>query len=106
MMKRARDDRARMTTKRWPSCRASVRHSSERNRCCRWVWATSKGVTHDYIRHGTTTLFAALNAVTGEVIAQCKSRHRHQEFLAFLKHPSESSSTMQSYFWDGALAGC
>jgi len=45
-----------------------------------------EGVTHDYIRHGTTTLFAALNAATGEVIAQCKPRHRHQEFLAFLRH--------------------
>jgi len=45
-----------------------------------------EGVTHDYIRHGTTTLFAALDVASGEVIAQCKSRHRHQEFLAFLKH--------------------
>ncbi|GAB7534620.1 hypothetical protein BGC_08300 [Burkholderia sp. 3C] len=45
-----------------------------------------EGVTHDYVRHGTTTLFAALNAATGEVIAQCKPRHRHQEFLAFLNY--------------------
>lgn len=45
-----------------------------------------EGVTHDYKRHGTTTLFAALNVATGEVIAQCKARHRHQEFLGFLKH--------------------
>jgi transposase len=43
-------------------------------------------VTHNYVRHGTTTLFAAPNTATGEVIAQCKPRHRHQEFLAFLKH--------------------
>lgn len=42
-------------------------------------------VTHDYKRHGTSTLFAALNVETGEVIGECKSRHRHQEFLAFLK---------------------
>ncbi|WP_244164259.1 IS630 family transposase, partial [Caballeronia sordidicola] len=49
-----------------------------------------EGVTHDYIRHGTTTLFAALNAATGEVIAQCKSRHRHQEFLSFLKHVDQA----------------
>ncbi len=42
-------------------------------------------MTHDYKRHGTCTLFAALNALTGEVIGQCKKRHRHQEFLAFLK---------------------
>jgi putative transposase len=45
-----------------------------------------EGVTHDYVRHGTTTLFAALDVASGEVIAQCKQRHRHQEFLAFLNH--------------------
>ncbi|MCY3940403.1 MAG: IS630 family transposase [Gammaproteobacteria bacterium] len=45
-----------------------------------------EGVTHDYIRHGTTTLFAALDVATGEVLTQCKKRHRHQEFLAFLRH--------------------
>jgi putative transposase len=43
-----------------------------------------EGVTHDYIRHGTTTLFAALDVATGTVIAECKPRHRHQEFLSFL----------------------
>ncbi|WP_198654670.1 IS630 family transposase [Nocardia aurea] len=42
--------------------------------------------THDYIRHGTTTLFAALEIATGKVTGLCKPRHRHQEFLAFLKH--------------------
>ncbi len=41
--------------------------------------------THDYKRHGTTTLFAALEIATGQVTAACKPRHRHQEFLAFLK---------------------
>lgn len=45
-----------------------------------------EGVTHDYVRHGTTTLFAALDIATGEVLTQCKRRHRHQEFLAFLRH--------------------
>jgi len=45
-----------------------------------------EGVTHDYVRHGTTTLFAALDIANGEVITQCKARHRHQEFLAFLRH--------------------
>lgn len=43
-----------------------------------------EGVTHDYIRHGTMTLFAALDIATGEVITQCSHRHRHQEFLRFL----------------------
>ena len=44
-----------------------------------------EGVTHDYKRHGTTTLFAALNVLNGAVLAACKPRHRHQEFLAFLR---------------------
>ncbi len=42
-------------------------------------------MTHDYKRHGTTTLFAALNVATGEVIGSCMKRHRHQEFLRFLR---------------------
>jgi len=42
--------------------------------------------THDYVRHGTATLFAALEIATGKVTGLCKQRHRHQEFLAFLKH--------------------
>ena len=46
--------------------------------------------THDYERHGTTSLFAALNVATGEVIGNCHRRHRHQEFLKFLKQLDES----------------
>ena len=42
-------------------------------------------MTHDYKRHGTTTLFAALDVATGEVIHDCMPRHRHQEFLKFIK---------------------
>jgi transposase len=45
-----------------------------------------EGVTHDYFRHGTITLFAALDIVDGEVISQSKRRHHHQEFLSFLQH--------------------
>jgi transposase len=41
--------------------------------------------THDYKRHGTTTLFAALNMLDGSIIADCMARHRHQEFLKFLR---------------------
>jgi putative transposase len=44
-----------------------------------------EGVTHNYVRHGTTTLFAALNLATGTVIGRCQRRHRHQEYLHFLK---------------------
>jgi transposase len=46
-------------------------------------------MTHDYRRHGTTTLFAALDIAEGTVIGQCYGRHRHQEFLQFLKHLDE-----------------
>ena len=42
--------------------------------------------THDYVRHGTTSLFAALDTATGAVIGKCLRRHRHQEFLQFLRH--------------------
>ena len=41
-------------------------------------------MTHDYKRNGTTTLFAALNVLTGEVFGQNMQRHRHQEFIRFL----------------------
>ena len=42
-------------------------------------------MTHDYKRHGTTTLFAALDVLQGKVIGQCYARHRHQEFVRFLR---------------------
>jgi transposase len=42
-------------------------------------------MTHDYKRHGTTTLFAALDVLSGKVIGQCLPRHRHGEFLRFLR---------------------
>jgi transposase len=41
-------------------------------------------ITHDYKRHGTTTLFAAFDVLEGKVIGQCMKRHRHQEFIRFL----------------------
>ena len=41
-------------------------------------------MTHDYVRNGTTTLFAALNVLDGTVIGRCMQRHRHQEFIRFL----------------------
>jgi len=42
-------------------------------------------MTHDYKRNGTTSLFAAMNVLDGTIISQCQSRHRHQEWLKFLK---------------------
>jgi hypothetical protein len=42
-------------------------------------------MTHDYKRHGTTTLFEALNVLDGQVIAQCQPPHRHTEWLRFLR---------------------
>ncbi|PFG95296.1 winged helix-turn helix protein [Saccharopolyspora erythraea NRRL 2338] len=46
---------------------------------------TPARMTHDYVRHGTTSLFAALDVATGSIISQHYRRHRHQEFLKFLK---------------------
>jgi transposase len=47
-------------------------------------------MTHDYKRHGITTLFAALNVITGQVIHECMPRHRHQEFLKFVRKVERS----------------
>src|SRR6266851_1636763 len=49
-----------------------------------------EGVTHDYRRHGTTTLFAALDTAQGTVITRCRRRHRHQEYLDFLRQIDKS----------------
>src|SRR5690606_25886524 len=49
----------------------------KKGRCSTW--------THDYVRNGTTTLFAALEVATGKVTGECYNRHRHQEFLKFLR---------------------
>jgi len=49
----------------------------KRGRCGTWA--------HDYVRHGTTTLFAALNVAAGTLSGRCFARHRHQEFLRFLR---------------------
>jgi transposase len=46
--------------------------------------------THDYVRHGTTTLFAALEVATGKVTDACYPQHRHEEFLRFLKHVAKA----------------
>jgi len=48
-------------------------------------------MTHDYKRHGTTTLFAALNTIDGKVIGDCMPLHRHQEFIRFLKRIDEET---------------
>ena len=53
---------------------------------------------HDYVRHGTTTLFAALETATGTVTGACKPRHRDQDFLAFLKQVARAYPT-KSYTW-------
>jgi transposase len=53
--------------------------------CLPLLPTTPARMTHDYVRHGTTSLFAALDVASGSVIAQHYRRHRHQEFLRFLK---------------------
>jgi transposase len=63
----------------------------ERSQPIRRVWpGRPERRTHDYLRHGTTTLFAALEVATGRVTNQCAERHRHQEFQTFLKQVARS----------------
>jgi hypothetical protein len=52
-------------------------------------------MTHDYKRHGTTTLFAALDVLEGRVIGQCMARHRHQEFIRFLNKINRETAAGQ-----------
>ena len=54
--------------------------------------------THDYKRHGTTTLFAALQVAEGRVIGECYQQHRHQEFLRFLKRLDGEFVQRQLFF--------
>ena len=51
--------------------------------------------THDYVRHGTTTLYAALRVLDGVVIGECRRRHRSQEFVRFLRRLDRSTSKRQ-----------
>ena len=72
------------------SCSASMRRARSRPSIARApILPLRPGLpekaTHDYVRHGTTTLFAALEVATGRVTDACYERHRHEEFLAFLK---------------------
>jgi len=56
-------------------------------------------MTHDYKRYGTTTLFAALNVASGEIVAECTPRQRHQEFLGFAKKViSEVEAGLEIHF--------
>ena len=86
-------------------------------------------MTHDYKRHGTTTLFAALNVLEGKVIGRCMQRHRHEEFIRFLnavdrevppdktiaavvdnyathKHPKVQAWLKRHPRWSGSGANC
>src|SRR5207237_4811685 len=55
--------------------------------------------THDYKRHGTTTLFAALNVADGKVIGTCMDRHRHQEWLKFLRRIEIGRASCRERVW-------
>jgi transposase len=61
------------------------RHSIGRSRSFRCDPVSPNGRPHDYTRHGVTALFAALDIATGKIIGACHRRHRHQEFLRFLR---------------------
>ena len=82
-----------------PPCNAVVLCVDEKSQCQALERAQpvlpmglgyTEGVTHGYVRHGTLTLFAALDVASGEVISQCSARHRHQDFLRFLNRIDES----------------
>ena len=60
-------------------------HWTGPRRACRYCPTTPARMTHDYVRNGTTSLFAAMDLASGSVIAQHYRRHCHQEFLRFLK---------------------
>jgi putative transposase len=59
----------------------------------------SEGVTHDYVRHGTTTLFAALDVANGQVISRVRTQHRHQEFLDFLRQIDRQTPPELDLHW-------
>ena len=65
------------------------RRWNARRRCCPCSPVPEKR-SHDYIRHGTTALFAVLEAATGKVTGACYPQHRHEEFLAFLKQVAKT----------------
>jgi hypothetical protein len=65
-----------------PRAEPRSRRSTAPSRGCRSRRAVT--LPHDYKRHGTTTLFAALNLLDGSVIGRCMDKHRHQEFIKFL----------------------
>src|SRR5881397_1304247 len=69
-----------------------------------WKKGRCGTMTHDYKRNGTTTLFAALNVLDGKVIGECHSRHRHQEWLKFLRRLGPGvSQECPVAFGDGQL---
>ena len=59
--------------------------------------------SHDYVRHGATTLFAALEIVTGKVTGLCEDRYRHHEFLGFLTHVARACPGAGTAPGDGQL---
>ena len=63
--------------------------------------------THNYVRHGTTSLFAALDVASGFVIGKCYRRHRAAEFLNFLKEiDAQVPNGLDVHIVMGSLAGC
>jgi transposase len=78
-----------------PSCCAWMRNPKPRpwnapRRCCRPGPGVPEKRSHDYIRHGTTTLFAALEVATGKVTDACYPRYRHEEFGKFLSQVAQA----------------
>lgn len=101
----------RSWSRKSPTSSASISSHRRTRSCCAWTksrrsrrWTAPTlpmqiGIperqTHDYVRNGTTTLFAALEVATGQVTGICRPRHRHQEFLVFLKHVARAYPDQQ-----------
>ena len=89
-----------------PPDKAVVLCVDEKSRSRRWIGpqpmlpmrqGLPEQQTHDYIRHGTTTLFAALEVATGKVTDACYPRHTHVEFLTFLKQVAQAHPRVRLY---------
>ncbi len=70
--------------------RARSRRWTGPRRSCPFGLGSRRSRTHDYVRHGTTTLFAALEVATGKVTDACYPRRRNEEFLTFLKQVAKA----------------
>lgn len=78
--------------------RVSVRRWNVPSRACPWGPADIRTRTHDYYRHGTVTLFAALNYLDGKILSRTEPRHTHVEWLRFLRQIERETPAGQEVY--------